>query len=189
MVRKGGREERREGGRERTSFASILGFEDLRISPCFPLFLPPSLAMPLLDMVRLDTMVTVVDSSVFLDAYTSKDTLMKRPELGLNELIEGEGGREEGVFSLDIETRLTAQREVADLLVEQVEYADVVILNKDGLLPSLSRSLLREVVQTLNPWAVVVPANYSRIPLEVGREGVGKGERGDMEGEKISGVV
>ena len=91
--------------------------------------------MPLLDVVRLDTMVTVVDSSVFLDAYTSRDTLLKRPELGLNELMEAEGRGEEGVYSLDIETRATAQREVAELLVEQVEYADVVILNKDGLLP------------------------------------------------------
>lgn len=39
-------------------------------------------AMPLMDVVRLDTMVTVVDSGVFLDAYTSRDKLAKRPELG-----------------------------------------------------------------------------------------------------------
>lgn len=38
--------------------------------------------MPLMDVVRLDTMVTVVDSGVFLDAYISKDKLAKRPELG-----------------------------------------------------------------------------------------------------------
>lgn len=38
--------------------------------------------MPLLDVVRLDTMVTVVDSSVFLDAYVSRDSVKDRPELG-----------------------------------------------------------------------------------------------------------
>ncbi len=38
--------------------------------------------MPLMDAVRLDTMVTVVDSGVFLDAYVSKDRLATRPELG-----------------------------------------------------------------------------------------------------------
>ena len=38
--------------------------------------------MPLMDVVRLDTMVTVVDSGVFLDAYISKDRLAKRTELG-----------------------------------------------------------------------------------------------------------
>ena len=38
--------------------------------------------MPLMDVVRLDSMVTVVDSGVFLDAYTSRDKLIKRPELG-----------------------------------------------------------------------------------------------------------
>lgn len=45
------------------------------------IILPPA-AMPLMDIVRLDTMVTVVDSSVFLDAYISRDSLLKRPELG-----------------------------------------------------------------------------------------------------------
>jgi len=38
--------------------------------------------MPLMDIVRLDTMVTVVDSGVFLDAYVSRDKLANRPELG-----------------------------------------------------------------------------------------------------------
>ena len=38
--------------------------------------------MPLMDLVRLDTMVTIVDSSVFLDAYVSKERAMDRPELG-----------------------------------------------------------------------------------------------------------
>lgn len=159
--------------------------DSFTISFFSPVFLPP--AMPLLDVVRLDTMVTVVDSSVFLDAYTSRDTLLKRPELGLNELMEAEGRGKEGVYSLDIETRATAQREVAELLVEQVEYADVVILNKDGLLPAPRRSLLREVVQTLNPWAVVVPANYSQVHLEVGRKG-GREEGGGIALHELRGL-
>lgn len=44
--------------------------------------LNPNPAMPLMDIVRLDTMVTVVDSGVFLDAYVSRDKLANRPELG-----------------------------------------------------------------------------------------------------------
>lgn len=140
------------------------------------LALKHSLEMPLLDLVRLDTMVTVVDSSVFLDAYTSRDSLLKRPELGLAEMMQS--GPEGGIRSLDIEARATAQREVAELLVEQVEYADVVILNKDGLLAHPSRALLAEVAQTLNPWALVVPANYSRVPLEVRESWRGSGEIG-----------
>lgn len=35
-----------------------------------------------MEVVRLDTMVTVVDSSVFLDAYMSRDAVQDRPELG-----------------------------------------------------------------------------------------------------------
>jgi hypothetical protein len=54
-------------------------------------------------------MVTVVDSSIFLDAYTSRAKVKDRPELGLAE--------EE---ALDESAMATAQREVADLLVEQV---------------------------------------------------------------------
>lgn len=110
---------------------------------------------------------------------------MKRPELGLSE-----------VEVLDIETRATAQREVAELLVEQVEYADVVILNKDELLtPPSRRALLHEVVQTLNPWAVVVPANYSKVPLEEflgvneGKMGVALSGALDDHKESVEGSV
>lgn len=49
-----------------------------RHTPC----LTHTAAMPLMDVVRLDTMVTVVDSGVFLDAYVSRDKLTQRPELG-----------------------------------------------------------------------------------------------------------
>jgi hypothetical protein len=45
--------------------------------------------MPLMDVVRLDTMVTVVDSGVFLDAYVSKDKLATRPELGACVRVSG----------------------------------------------------------------------------------------------------
>lgn len=38
--------------------------------------------MPLLDEVRLDSMVTVVDSSAFLDAYLTQETIADRPDLG-----------------------------------------------------------------------------------------------------------
>ena len=82
---------------------------------------------------------------MFLDAYVSRDRLAKRPELGLEELVQPDG-------QLDVETRITAQREVADLLVEQVEYADVVILNKDELLTPARRSVLREVSDPPEAW-------------------------------------
>lgn len=50
---------------------------------------PPSLADPrhllaFFAEVRLDTMVTVVDSGTFLEAYTSSDTMQQRPDLGVS---------------------------------------------------------------------------------------------------------
>ena len=115
-----------------------------------------SYEMSLLDRVKLDTLVTVVDSSAFLGAYESTDRLANRPDLGSND-----AGNDPS-FAMAVYDG-SAQRAVVDLLVEQVECADVVLLNKVDLIAAEPRALLKQVVHALNPLAQVHECEFGRV--------------------------
>ena len=95
------------------------------------------------DLARLDTMVTVVDAASFLRDYGSTDSLAARGETA------GEG-----------DTRL-----LVDLLVEQVEFADVIVVNKIDLVTEQERERLIAILRTFNPEARIVTASFGRVPL------------------------
>jgi G3E family GTPase len=96
------------------------------------------------EVARLDTMVTVVDAKNFLDDWQSEDDLRTR-ELALGEDDE---------------------RSVADLLVEQVEFANVLVLSKLDLVPEEDAERLEGMLRHLNPDARVVRADHGRVALE-----------------------
>ena len=96
------------------------------------------------DVARLDTMVTVVDAPKFLQDWEDSRTLAERG-LGLNAQDE---------------------RNVVDLLVDQVEFADVLILNKTDLCPPQRVAKLREILRALNPRAEVQLAVRGVVPLQ-----------------------
>lgn len=102
------------------------------------------------DVARLDTMVTVVDVANFMRDYKSKDDLMKR------KLALGDGD----------------QRTVVDLLVEQVEFADVLVLTKRDLAGPDELRRVEGLLAELNPGAKRVYADHGRLPL---RDVVGTG--------------
>jgi G3E family GTPase len=95
------------------------------------------------DVARLDTMVTVVDAKAWLDDYGSADTLARR----------GETAGEE-------DTRL-----LVDLLVEQVEFADVIVLNKADLVSEAELRRLAGIIATFNPRAEIVGSTRGQVPL------------------------
>lgn len=96
------------------------------------------------DISRLDTMVTVVDGFNFLNDYSSQDYIADRGE----SLGEGD------------------ERTVVNLLVEQVEFCDVIVLNKIDLLPAEDLARLEAILRTLNPRADIVQACFGQMPLE-----------------------
>ncbi|WP_411111108.1 GTP-binding protein [Streptomyces sp. c-19] len=96
------------------------------------------------DLARLDTMVTVVDAANFLPELDGGDELAER---GLAPYEDDE-------------------RTVSDLLVDQVEFADVIVLNKLDLVGPDEARRLRATLSRLNPEARVVPAVRGRVPLE-----------------------
>lgn len=98
----------------------------------------------LADVASLDTMVTVVDAANFLRDYGSADDLIER-NLGLN--------------SEDT-------RNVVDLLVDQVEFANVVIINKADLVSTDDLAALTSILRLLNPNARLLTASYGQVELK-----------------------
>ena len=96
------------------------------------------------DVARLDTMVTVVDAVNLLRDYSSSDFLRDRGETA------GDGD----------------ERALVDLLVEQIEFADVVVLNKVSDADPQGLDLARKIVRALNPDARIVETDFGRAPLE-----------------------
>ncbi len=96
------------------------------------------------DVARLDTMVTVVDAANLLKDYASSDFLRDRGEsLGEDD-----------------------ERTLVDLLVEQIEFADVVVLNKISTASKEERDLAHKVIRSLNPDARIEEVDFGEVTLD-----------------------
>jgi len=107
-------------------------------------------------LARLDTMVTVVDALNFLRDYASQDSLLER-----GALLAGDAHDTEDVDTLGLDDRT-----VVDLLVEQIEFCDVLVLNKTDLVDAESLQQLEHILHALNPRAHIVHAQFGRIALD-----------------------
>lgn len=96
------------------------------------------------DLARLDTMVTVADTCNFLRDYASRDSL---------------GNRQASLGDED-------ERTVVDLLIEQVEFCDVIVLNKTDLASAGQLAELQAILRSLNPRADIVSSEFGRVPLD-----------------------
>jgi G3E family GTPase len=98
----------------------------------------------LADLARLDTMVTVADAARLIDMLGSGDGL---DELGI--------GRDDD-----------DDRTIADLIVDQLEFADVVVVTKPDLVDADELARAMGVVRALNPDARVEIAERGAVPLD-----------------------
>jgi len=92
-------------------------------------------------VARLDTLVTVVDVPRFLVDYGSAENLVDR-QLGLNDEDE---------------------RNIVDLLVDQVEFANVIVLNKCDAASESDRETVTRLIRKLNPGATLIECSHGRI--------------------------
>ena len=95
------------------------------------------------DVSRLDTMVTVVDSNSVLKDYNEAESLQAR----------GESLGEED------------NRTVTDLLIDQIEFANVIVLNKLDLVDEKEAKEVEAIINALNPGAEVIATTRSKVPL------------------------
>jgi G3E family GTPase len=96
------------------------------------------------DVARLDTMVTVVDAFNFLRDYGSADALAER-----------------GIAATEEDDRT-----LVELLVEQVEFCDVLVVNKADLVSADELTRLQRILARINPRAVQVVSRFGAVPLD-----------------------
>eukprot|EP00580_Thalassiosira_gravida_P019206 CAMPEP_0201658390 /NCGR_PEP_ID=MMETSP0494-20130426/1280_1 /ASSEMBLY_ACC=CAM_ASM_000839 /TAXON_ID=420259 /ORGANISM="Thalassiosira gravida, Strain GMp14c1" /LENGTH=1004 /DNA_ID=CAMNT_0048135371 /DNA_START=191 /DNA_END=3205 /DNA_ORIENTATION=- len=97
------------------------------------------------DIATIDTLVTVVDGSRFLSELESLQSLRERD------------------WHADPED----QRTISHLLCDQVEFANVIVLNKCDLMNEKEKSDVKTLIQLMNPSAKLVESVYSKVPLNM----------------------
>lgn len=97
-------------------------------------------------LCTLDTMVTVVDALNFFKDFGSADTILDR----------------------DMTDDDADDRSIVNLLTDQVEFANVIILNKTDLVTKEHLGLLKKTLLKLNPTAKIIETSHSQInPKEI----------------------
>ncbi|VUD62586.1 Putative metal chaperone YciC [Thalassocella blandensis] len=95
------------------------------------------------EIATLDTMVTVVDAANFLQDYSEAQYLQD----------QGESLGEED------------ERTVADLLIDQIEFADVILLSKSDLVSETHLQKVKSILHILNPEAQIFPIAHGKVDL------------------------
>ena len=102
------------------------------------------LAHQLMTLARLDTMVTVVDCVTFFERLATLELVKDQPDADGTEPEE---------------------RTLSDLMVDQVEFADVILLNKTDKASAEQLSAVESLIKKLNPGAKVFRTCRSNVPL------------------------
>lgn len=95
------------------------------------------------DIAKIDTMVTVVDAPNFLQDYSSSESLDDRDQAV---------GKED-------------ERTIVDLLNDQIEFADVILVNKTDLVSAGKVKKVHGMIRALNPKAIIHDTIESKVPL------------------------
>lgn len=95
------------------------------------------------DLAEIDCMVTVVDALNFLTDYGADESLRERGSAS---------GPED-------------ERTIADLVVEQIEFANVILINKLDLVTEVEAMAIHGMIRALNPKARILPCENSEVPL------------------------
>ena len=98
----------------------------------------------LADIARIDAMITVVDAASLLKDYASTEFLQERGE------VNGDADA----------------RTLVDLMVDQIEFADRIILNKISDASPTAQVSVREIIKSLNGGADVIETDYADVAID-----------------------
>lgn len=107
-------------------------------------YVDEALGIDLTEICRLDTMVTVVDANRFIKDYQSGDMLLDRDQ------AVGEDD----------------ERTIADLLIDQIEFCDVLILNKIDLVSEEEANRLEAMLRKLQPTAKLIRTVNAEVNID-----------------------
>ncbi|KAL3461743.1 cobalamin synthesis protein cobW C-terminal domain-containing protein [Aspergillus heterothallicus] len=97
-------------------------------------------------IAKLDTTVTVIDAFNLLSNFDTTEFLSDR--YGRDEIVPED------------------ERTISDLMVDQIEFADVLIMNKIESVPAETRGKIRRLVGLLNPDAKLIETSYSKVDVK-----------------------
>ncbi|KAL4942388.1 hypothetical protein BDV06DRAFT_235475 [Aspergillus oleicola] len=103
-------------------------------------------------LAKLDTTVTVIDTFNLLSNFDTAEFLSDR--YGSDQIIPED------------------ERTISDLMVDQIEFADVLIMNKIETVDEATKNKIRKLIGLLNPNAKLIEASYSKVDV---REIIGTG--------------
>ncbi|MFC3884143.1 GTP-binding protein [Bacillus songklensis] len=106
-------------------------------------YMDEELGIDLTKTCRLDTMVTVVDGYRFWSDFSSGESLLDRKQA----------------------TDEQDTREVVDLLIDQIEFANVIVLNKLDMVDRETADILKGFIRKLNPGAKLIETSFGNVPL------------------------
>ena len=106
-------------------------------------YIDEEMGIDLTSICRLDTMVTVVDANRFVNDINSEDLLVDRNQ------------------GADV----TDERSIADLLIDQVEFCDVLVLNKTDLVTNEALDKLEHILRTLQPDAKMIKTTQAQVDI------------------------
>ena len=112
----------------------------------------------------VDTMVTVVDAFNFMKDFSSAQFLKDR------DLTDIEGD----------------ERTIVNLITDQIEFANVILLNKTDLVSQSEVKNLKDIINKLNPKAQIIKTEYSRVDIN---KVVGTGRFDFEEAESSAGWI
>jgi len=110
------------------------------------------------EVATLDSCVTVVDTANFMANWQSVETVVDVEE---RRVAAGDAA----AAAQGAEVAEEDERNIVDLLVDQIEFANVVILNKVSTAVESDLQFIRGLVKRLNPSAQVFETDYSKVPL------------------------
>ena len=106
-------------------------------------YVDEALGIDLTSICKLDTMVTVVDANRFINDINSEDLLVDR---------------DQGADQTD-------ERSIADLLIDQVEFCDVLVLNKTDLVTEAELTKLENILRKLQPDAHLIKTTNAEVDI------------------------
>ncbi|MBM4208033.1 MAG: GTP-binding protein [Gammaproteobacteria bacterium] len=98
----------------------------------------------LADVARLDTMVTVVDAVNFMRDYLNAQYLKE----------------------INSEINADDERNIADLLIDQIEFCDIILISKTDLIPQAELADLVATLRALNRDAEIIPMVMGNVPVK-----------------------
>lgn len=106
-------------------------------------YIDEALGIDLTSICKLDTMVTVVDANRFINDINSEDLLVDR---------------DQGADQTD-------ERSIADLLIDQVEFCDVLVLNKTDLVTEAELTKLENILRKLQPDVHLIKTTNAEVDI------------------------